>query len=358
MRWLYGDATFNEDQEHSEFQYRLLIWMLWGGALITGLVVVGALLGFNPLHPGHLLFMSVFAASSLGVWAFLRGRPQRLLPMAWAYQTLALAEYIASWVWASHDEMRALWFLVNVPGVYIILGNRAGAAVTGLSLLLLWVGNGHTPQPQSANALATLSAAMVYLAVFFHFYVNQVQGYYQRMRASAWRLKELASHDHLTGVFNARAFEVQAQRLLAVARRHGRGCALLFVDLDHFKRVNDEHGHAAGDVVLQRTAQALASALRQSDVLGRVGGEEFVLFLPETDLAQATHLAEVLRARVEALKPEISPGRRLPVTASIGVAASPSGATDLGRLRQQADQAMYQAKAQGRNRVCAMWGEC
>lgn len=352
LAWLYGSPEFLGDEEHKEFQYRLLIWILWGGALITALVILGALAGLNPLHPHHLVFMGGFAGLSLCVWRLLRGRPDRLLPLAWVYQGLALAEYIASWVWASHDELRAIWFLVNVPGVYIVLGARAGAGLTAASVLLLWFGNGHTPQPQSANAMATLSAAMVYLAVFFHFYVAQVQGYYARMRASAEQLKDLASHDHLTGVLNARAFQREADRWMAIARRHGRPCSLLFVDLDHFKRVNDEYGHASGDLVLRSTAQALQADLRQSDVLGRVGGEEFVVLLPETEGSDAMSVANAIRAKVEALCPEVTSGRRLPVTASIGVATSKRGECDLAQLQRLADAAMYQAKATGRNRVC------
>lgn len=350
--WLFGDDRFTVEEEYRAFRYRLLIALLLSGSFSTWMFVWGDMEGVNKLASGHRLFMTGFALLAALLWLLLRGRKQWFYPVAWVYQLAALAEYAAAWFWAPQDELRVLWVLVNVPGVYILLGQRSGAVVTALSLAAIWWGNPHNPQPYSGNAMSTLSVALVYLAVFFHVYANRSVSYFKRMREANDQLLFLAHHDALTGLLNARAYAEQAERLLDGARRQGAPCAVLFVDLDHFKRVNDEHGHAAGDAVLRGVAQTLAVHIRASDLLGRVGGEEFSVLLPYTELAAALLVAENLRVAVEALMPDIG-HKCLRVTASIGVAAE-RGTGSFQTIQHAADEAMYLAKARGRNRVSVL----
>lgn len=141
--------------------------------------------------------------------------------------------------------------------------------------------------------------------------------------------------------------------MIEVARRQRTPYAVLFVDLDHFKSINDTHGHAAGDVVLKSVADCLARSLRASDALGRIGGEEFSIFLPNTDAAGAAKLAENIRSAIESLMPSIGE-RSLKVTASIGVARNSHSEQTMLEIQKTADQAMYRAKAAGRNRVSSV----
>lgn len=353
-RALFGDHLFSEDDDYQAFRYRLLVVVLLVGSLATWWFVWGDMMGVNRLEQHHRQFMSGFACLALVLWLVLRGRPQRFVHVAWAYQLAALGEYAAAWFWAPHDELRVLWVLVNVPGVYIFLGNRAGAAVTACCLAAIWWGNSFNPVPYSSNALMTLSVGLVYLAAFFHVVADRSWSYFSRMREANRRLSFLAHHDPLTGVLNARAFSDQSERLMAVGQRQASPCSLLFVDVDHFKRVNDRYGHAAGDAVLAAVARALAGHLRQSDVLGRVGGEEFAVLLPNTNLDNAMKVAEHLRLGLASLDIAAGSGVVLKVTASLGVAtAHLEPDVSLSALRDQADQAMYAAKAAGRNRVVA-----
>ena len=175
---------------------------------------------------------------------------------------------------------------------------------------------------------------------------------------SVWRrdeqsFYEAAQFDSLTGAYT-RGFAVAVmQRALAKAAEEDKPVAVLMVDLDHFKRINDAHGHQRGDRVLAETGHAIQSTLRTDDVVARFGGEEFVVLLPGADLAQAIRAAERCRAAVQRMRIPDAP--HLEVTASVGVAAFPDDGEDLDVLLRASDRAMYRAKANGRNRVeCAM----
>jgi len=156
--------------------------------------------------------------------------------------------------------------------------------------------------------------------------------------------------DHLTGVANRRAFFEAAELELNRNRRTPRATALILIDADHFKHVNDRHGHPGGDAVLRQLGRMLAATFRQVDVVARIGGEEFAVLLPSSTLEGAVAVAERLRKQVES-HPVLFDGEAIAYTISAGVAASAAQAVTLDSLMKQADQALYAAKANGRNRV-------
>ena len=157
-----------------------------------------------------------------------------------------------------------------------------------------------------------------------------------------------AATDGLTGLPNKRAVTDALKRTFAQATMTKAPLALLLLDLDHFKQVNDQYGHAEGDQVLAAVGAALRSVLRARDFAGRNGGEEFAVLLPDTDIAAALEIAERVRATIAEVT---MPGTDVPVTVSIGVAGFPGHASTLDRLERLADAALYVAKRQGRNRV-------
>jgi two-component system cell cycle response regulator len=172
------------------------------------------------------------------------------------------------------------------------------------------------------------------------------------------RLAESALQDPLTGLYNRRHLDDRLAAELAAAQRHGRPLSLLMIDIDHFKEVNDDHGHLAGDEALKMVAFILRGAVRKEDVLARYGGEEFVIVARETALEGARVLAERIRRAVERSHCAWQ-GRELGVTVSIGVTVSVGltefvqGRTDREVL-EAADRALYLAKQAGRNRVVAV----
>ena len=168
-------------------------------------------------------------------------------------------------------------------------------------------------------------------------------------------LERLASRDSLTGCLNRRAFYALFEEAFAAGRGYGNELCCLMVDIDHFKRANDDYGHSVGDQAIQAVADCLQSGVRLTDMVGRYGGEEFCLMFPGTTLAEATGLAERLRARVAAeAGSRVRTVSGMTLTVSIGVSTSGFGARAPLELIDQADRALYAAKESGRNCVMAM----
>ncbi|MES2017941.1 MAG: sensor domain-containing diguanylate cyclase [Pseudomonadota bacterium] len=163
-------------------------------------------------------------------------------------------------------------------------------------------------------------------------------------------LEESNRRDDLTGLFNRKFFDEQITQEIVSARRYLWPLTLAFIDIDHFKVVNDSHGHPAGDTVLRHLAARLQSMLRSSDSLCRYGGEEFALILPHVDRDTGRVLMERLRAAIEAMTVETDAGVALSVTISVGISALEKGVTP-GQLVGHADAALYVSKNDGRNRV-------
>jgi diguanylate cyclase (GGDEF)-like protein len=162
-------------------------------------------------------------------------------------------------------------------------------------------------------------------------------------------LRLAANIDVLTGAMSRRAFRKEAERAVHLAARHRHELSLVTFGLDHFKRINDFYGHPMGDIVLQRSAAACMAQLRKSDMMGRLGGEEFAVLLPLSGAKAACEVAERLRLAVAAELYE-KDGRAFHVTASFGVVGCSAGAPDLEAMMHEADAALYEAKSSGRNR--------
>jgi two-component system, cell cycle response regulator len=162
------------------------------------------------------------------------------------------------------------------------------------------------------------------------------------------QMETMATTDGLTGLLNHRTFQTRFDEALGAARRYRRSVALLLTDIDHFKSVNDTHGHPAGDAVLKGVARLLREEIRDTDLAARYGGEEFAVIMPETDAAGAWVIAERIRQRIER---EVFPTEQGPlkVTLSLGVSAFPEDGADKAGLVSLADQCLYFAKRHGRN---------
>ncbi len=166
-------------------------------------------------------------------------------------------------------------------------------------------------------------------------------------------LVDISSRDALTGLANRRSFELALAREIDRVARAGEPALLLVLDIDHFKRVNDTHGHASGDLVLKAVANALLDCVRPMDMVARVGGEEFAIVMPNCPATFGEAVAERVRRRVEAMPVAIGMAQQIQVSVSIGGAFAPQWVRSSTALWiERADVQLYRAKAQGRNRVC------
>lgn len=354
---LLGGAEFSESEEYFSFQFRLLFVILLFGALSSIIFMISHYSGANRLTTGHILTTHFHAYCNLALAFILYGRKRFFYPVAWAALFVGFVIFISALMLVPNDPLRVIWFFLNLPAVFVILGRGVGIGAAIFSAACIFFGNRYLEQPYNENAIATAVMGFIYISVFFYAYSSRPISYFHRLTESNEKLRYLANHDPLTGVLNARTFYQVCDSMMCLAHRDNKSFSVLFVDLDHFKKVNDTYGHDAGDVVLKSVASCMTSTSRECDVYGRIGGEEFSIYLPDTDRQGAMLLAEKLRMNIEQLLPIID-GKPLKVTASIGVASNLPHHHSISDIQRDADHAMYHAKKEGRNRVSCLDEPC
>ena len=347
-------------------------WTLGSWALLGGFAALAA----RPLLPLELSIIVGNALLCLGMAVYaqalsllLLGKPgprwlMGLQPLVWLALLLMLD-------WPLHRRtavMSLVYVALLAPSVAVIWRHgwhaerslRTVALTMSLAMAALGLRAVHawrTPgdyvdlmQASLGQGLTFLFAFMCLLGAGFGF----VLAVFERV---ARQMEDVATHDGLTGCWNRTTTDALLEHELQRARRTGTSMAFVLMDLDHFKQVNDQHGHRSGDAVLRHFADTVRGRLRASDVFGRTGGEEFGLVLPGTDRAGARWLVEAIRREVEALTVPGGDGQPLRVTVSAGIALADVNAALSGdRLYGQADQALYEAKRNGRNRI-EVYGE-
>jgi diguanylate cyclase (GGDEF)-like protein len=276
------------------------------------------------------------------------------------FAMLASAAVIAVWPWPAAGFGMLLVAVLQVVNLWLIVlgvmtaraGNRYGwyflAGWVPLNIATSLRGlqaAGLVETPASSVYLYALGA--VWEALVLTLGIADRVLSFRRERDQA---RKLAEHDGLTGVLNRRAVELQLRAMTSEARAGGNGVGVLFVDVDHFKSINDNFGHAAGDACLVAVAQRLQAELRESDQLGRWGGEEFVVLLPGASLENAHHTSDRILRRV-ATEPVQVQDAGVSMTVSIGIAVFDPLHDEAETVLQRADAALYRAKANGRNRV-------
>ena len=312
------------------------------------------------------------AAAALGLLALWLHRRGPDAHPVWV-RACGMAAFALALVFAALVVAVDQWVTPNITpfliacallGVTLLQRPLVAAALYALAFAVFYVALGQTQADATlllsnrvngltaavlAWALATLSWRKTTLNLLLTRELSQRNA---SMQSQQIDLLRMATRDGLTGLVNRAEVERLGRLEVERARRYGLDVALLLIDLDHFKRVNDEWGHPAGDAVLAQVAATLHQHVRASDVVARIGGEEFMVLLPHTPQAAALALAEKLRLCVQASDVKAA-GRVLKVTASVGLATAHGDGADFSTLYQQADHALYSAKAAGRNVVRA-----
>lgn len=305
---LYGYMWFREYRPSGRAPYRTVLSV---AAVLVGSLSANAVVGGTTLHLQSYGW-SWLAAGAVAAGVLIHASLNRgLITMSWTLRGMELRQLVGTW-----DE-NLLEYGTLCLGALVTISVAFEPGLTPLVLVPMI--------PLQRSALVR-------------------------------KLEEVATTDAKTGLLNAIGWENVAQRELTRAHREGTSLAMLMIDLDWFKRVNDRFGHLAGDAILRKVGEMIASELRGTDTVGRFGGEEYVAILPHTNEAAALATAERVRARVNAAPiaqlleiDSASPDERLAV--SIGVAISPTDGADVTELLHAADGALYYAKENGRNRV-------
>lgn len=247
------------------------------------------------------------------------------------------------------------YFIALVPVVFftgwpMVLRLMVTSVLFLLTIFLFYYTNIHPPITQTGSYMKLF---MYLSSVVSNFIGLSYASFYYRKNAEQMeqKLLKLADTDALTGISNRRFFEHSVQHELERHQNYYRECALIFFDVDHFKKINDSFGHAAGDMVLQKIAEVCGKSLRVDDIFGRIGGEEFAIFLKNTDQVTALQVAERIRRTIQGVRFELSGRACILLSASVGVTVPQSYKDSLSQLMVRADRAMYQAKYVGRNKV-------
>jgi len=325
--WLWPDSA-----GWQRWSNPILIFLYGASGLLFAIRFLDLRTHFPRVYRSVVGYCAVFGA--LLVSAILLGSQKHALLVSFTFVFLFTGIMLALGVIAVRAGQKpARYFLV-----------AAFAAMTGavLTTLSTWGFIPHNSWTFRAVEIGMLvDATLLALALAYQFRVGQEE----RVRA-----EQLAQLDPLTALNNRRAFYDLTGPLWSNAIRHEHPVSVMLFDIDHFKQINDAHGHAHGDAVLKTLAGVLGQSVRQGDVLARWGGEEFIVFMPETSLHEAITLAERLRAATAQLRVAGEAGA-ITVTASVGVAQRDERHPTLDALIASADECLYQAKQQGRNRV-------
>ncbi|WP_293995244.1 GGDEF domain-containing protein [Sphaerotilus sp.] len=350
-------------------------WMLGSVLILAGLVAIPLRL-WIPVVLGVLLTNVLLTAGlafyTRAIWRFVRGSE---LPGAlWLFTPVGLGLLTLAWLagWPHHRLVSissTCMALQTVPMVVVLLrdGWRAETSLrtVGITLsmcgLALGVRAVHAEldpgnyasldQPGTVQGLMLLAGFVSSVGAGFGFVLACLE-------RTAQQMEHLAARDGLTGCFNRTVTQTMLGHMLERCRRDGQPIALVLFDLDHFKLVNDRHGHLVGDQVLRQFAESVRGRIRASDVFGRMGGEEFCLGLPMTDRLGAQQVVETVRSSVESMALVGREGAALRITVSAGVAVADlrqphldSAELTIESLYGQADDQLYRAKLGGRNQA-------
>lgn len=348
---LSSGIEFDEAEEDLAFRVRFLNGVILIAITSALLFVTLDFFGVNTLGDLQLQFTEFHAIVCVMVGMWLRGRKQVYTPAAWVILSSAFLVFSSALILVLSDEFRLIWYFIMAVSAYVLLGSGAGIVSTLAPIMMVSAAKFGLGIPISDNAFTTFILSLLVTSGITHSYTRLSKSYFERMTATLNKLRELSTKDPLTGLFNARAFYDMSNRMISLGQRNALPYCTLFIDLDHFKSINDRFGHATGDTTLRAVADCIVSSCRESDIVGRIGGEEFVVFLPNTDANGAMQLAEKIRQSAEAMRHNTPNNEPYQITLSIGVAHKATSDQSISDIQGRADIAMYEAKKQGRNRV-------
>ena len=350
MDILNSGFEFETHETPLKFKFRLLNSCLLVAVVFAFLVGLLNSLGLHNTGDFHGLVNYGFSVSSVGLLIWLRQSKDNFEKVANTLIVISLITFTSALIFVKDDQFRIIWFYITMFLAYTIIDNRAGVIATLVSIAIIILCNLIFDLGMSITTVQGALLGLVISSFLASIHIRKIADYEAILLNNNRELEVLATIDSLTGVMNKRMFNEMASKYLEAAQRNNKPLSLLYLDLDHFKLVNDQHGHQVGDIMLIKFTDIAGKCLRKSDLLGRIGGEEFAIVLFETDLEAAFQVAEKIRQRTEAAS-YLYEGKLVQITTSIGLSQFESSEDTLELIQQRADKALYKAKESGRNQV-------
>ena len=295
------------------------------------------------------VFMAMFFYAAFVVslhYAYFYHKKNRWTLAAETWGMLLYITWVVSYTGRTDSPLLNLYLMVIVVSALSL-----GKAITLLEIMLVVACYIFLGYPDHADYLTLAYAGNLtvqLIPVILMGYITTMLS--SDIRGALSKIKTLSETDELTGIFNMRAFHKMLERVMLQSERYAHAFSILMIDSDSLKAINDSMGHDAGNRLLRNTVKAIQDNLRQTDVIARFGGDEFIVLLPETSARHAMDVAERIRATIES-SPLNERGKQMAVTASLGIASFPEHGKDADVIIERADRAMYLSKNAGKNRV-------
>ena len=347
---LNSGFEFQKDETRIKFKFRLLNTCLLVAVFFAFLVGLLFDLGLHDTGYLHSRVNYLYSVSAIILFFWLRQSRDNFKRVSEALIIISLLVFTSALIFVIDDQFRIIWFYIAAFLAYTIIGNRAGVITTLVSIAIIILCYLIFDLGISRTTLQGALIGLVISSVLASVHVQKIAEFEAVLLNKNRELEVLATVDGLTGVMNKRMFTEMTSKYIEAAHRTDHPLAILYLDLDYFKKVNDQHGHQVGDIMLIKFTDVVGKCLRKSDLLGRIGGEEFAVVLFETGLEDAVEVAEKIRSKVHESTYQYDE-KLVEVSTSIGVSQMESKTDSMEDILQRADKALYKAKEMGRNRV-------
>ena len=350
---LYSGFVFEEDEEHLKYKFKMINSVLLIVTFFPALFGILSDFGVNDIGPIHSKVNYVYSILSFILIFFLRQSKSNFNRTTNFLLFISLLAFTSALLFVPQDEFRMIWFFLLVFVAYILGGTIKGLISTIASIIIILSANYFVDLKLSDIAINSGILGIIIGSLLSRFHTKKITDYESSLQRKNSELLAHASIDSLTGITNRRVFNEICEQFFEVAQREDKHFTLLMLDLDHFKNINDTHGHQTGDLVLIKFADTVKALLRKSDTFARIGGEEFAIFLFDTDAVGGFTLAEKIHTEVNKLALRCN-DEDVTVTTSIGISQNVKTDKSFTDIFGRSDNALYLAKDKGRDQTCIL----
>ncbi len=349
--FLLSGFEFKDNDDFLRFKFKIVNSIAIIVTIFSLIFAILSDLGINELGIIHTNVNYVYACCAMVSMGYLRLSKENLNVATHIILLASLATFSSALLFVIQDEFRIMWFYLLVYTAYILAGSSYGIMYTIASIFVILLENYFFDLGLSDLAINSATIGLLIGSLLSIIYTNKITEYQNILYTKNKRLEKLSATDFLTGIMNRRLFDETISKCFLEFKTSERNFSLLILDLDHFKQVNDEHGHTVGDEIIVSFTYIIKLILKKEDVFARIRGEEFAIILQDTNKIDAIKIAQTICQEV-ARKEIYTTGDRIAIRTSIGLCMSASEHTHSGEMFQCAGKALLKAKDEGRNKVC------